>query len=88
MKNEIENLKMQVEVLKKKKQYFEEKNKLKEEIITLKKGFNVFAQFNPFRNVEVKENLKEIWSPIKYYLVGMKREQLREQRRQDWLLNQ
>ncbi|KKL05983.1 hypothetical protein LCGC14_2600610, partial [marine sediment metagenome] len=28
MKNEIENLKMQVEVLKKKKQYFEEKNKL------------------------------------------------------------
>lgn len=88
MNKEITKLRKELKELKEKRDFLIEKSKLKQEIksIHFKKGFNVFAQFNPFRDVELKENFKEIWNPIRTYFVGMKREQLRQERREDWLL--
>ena len=81
MNKEIEKLREELAYLKKTRDHFVERNKLRQEILSLKKGFNVWSGFNPFRDVEVKENLKEIWYPIRSYIIGMKRQQRREERR-------
>ncbi len=81
MNKEIESLKKELEDLKKERENLELKNELKQKIVSLKKGFNPWPRFNFFQDINVKENLKEIWGPIRSYIINAKRLERKQEQR-------